>query len=147
MKDIHILIVEPGKAPYEATVPHTLETMQKIVGGHIEATYPYQDPVALVCNDEGLINRLAFNRRVGEQIEEINAGIFGTFFVCGIGQEDFCSLSPELTEKYKRLLYYPEFPVKAGEMLLFGKQEPIPKGQITPYTPVSLNKPKNRDGR
>lgn len=147
MKNIHILIVEPGKAPYEATVPHTLETMQKIVGGCIDATYPYQDPVALVCNDEGLIDGLAFNRRVGEHVEENNTGIFGTFFVCGIGQEDFCSLSPELTEKYKRLLYYPEFPVKSGDMLLFGKQEPIPQGQITRYTPAFPHKPKSRDSR
>lgn len=42
MENIHILIVEPGKAPYEATVPYTLKTMQKIVGGRIDATYPYQ---------------------------------------------------------------------------------------------------------
>lgn len=147
MKNIHILIVEPGKAPYEATVPHTLETMQKIVGGCIDATYPYQDPVALVCNDEGLINGLDFNRRVGEHVEENNMGIFGTFFVCGIGQEDFCSLSPELTEKYKRLLYYPELPVKSGDTLLFGKQKPIPQEQTTPYTPTFSSKPKTRNSR
>ena len=147
MKNIHILIVEPGKAPYEATVPNTLETMQKIVGGHIDATCPYQDPVALVCNNEGLINRLAFNRRVGDHIEDNTMGIFGTFFLCGIRQEDFCSLSPELTEKYKQLLYYPEYPVKSGDMLLFGKQEPIPQEQTTPYTPILSHKPKNRDSR
>lgn len=88
MKNIHILIVEPSKAPYEANIPHTLETMQKIVGGHIEATYPYKDPIALVCNDEGLINGLAFNRCVGEQVEENNMEIFSTFFVCGIARTD-----------------------------------------------------------
>ena len=34
-----------------------LESMQEIVGGYIEAIYPFDDPIALVCNDEGKINR------------------------------------------------------------------------------------------
>ena len=30
-----------------------LESFQHEVGGCIEAIYPYEDPVALVCNEEG----------------------------------------------------------------------------------------------
>lgn len=44
-----ILIVESGKHPYEKDIEHTLENLQSIVGGHIEAVYPFEDEVALVC--------------------------------------------------------------------------------------------------
>ena len=36
-KEIDILVVEPGKAPYPTKAEDTLETFQKIVGGPIEA--------------------------------------------------------------------------------------------------------------
>ena len=49
-----ILIIEPGKHPYEKNIEHTLENLQSIVGGHIEAVYPFEDKVALVCNEEAL---------------------------------------------------------------------------------------------
>lgn len=43
-----ILVIEPGKHPYEKYIEHTLENLQSIVGGHIEAVYPFEDEVALV---------------------------------------------------------------------------------------------------
>ena len=50
-----------------------------------------------VCNEEGLINGLPFNRRVPGGY----GGVFGTFFICGLGEEDFCSLPAELVERFK----------------------------------------------
>ena len=43
MSDNHltILVVEPGKPPYPRQIPDTLQAMQEIVGGDIDATYPY----------------------------------------------------------------------------------------------------------
>jgi len=38
-----VLIVDPGKYPREADIEHTLEAEQKIVGGTIEAVYPWRD--------------------------------------------------------------------------------------------------------
>ena len=68
-----VLMIEPGKAPYEAELDGSLESMQKAVGGGIEGYYPYAEPVAIVCNDEGKINGLALNRAIynedGEMIE------------------------------------------------------------------------------
>ena len=32
--------------------------MQAIVGGQIQALYPWEDSVALICNDEGKLLRL-----------------------------------------------------------------------------------------
>ena len=74
-----------------------LEEMQAVVGGWIEAIYPYEEEVAIVCNEEGLINGLPFNRRVPGGY----GGVFGTFFICGLGEEDFCSLPAELVERFK----------------------------------------------
>ena len=61
---MNVLVVEPGRAPYEKEV-NGLKEMQAVVGGSIQAIYPYQEPVAIVCNEEGLLLGLPFNRSVG----------------------------------------------------------------------------------
>ena len=98
---MNVLVVEPGYLPYEKEIKDGadhLEQMQAIVGGLIEPIYPYHEEVAIVCNEEGLINGLPFNRSVPGGY----GGVFGTFFICGLGEEDFCSLPPELTERFKK---------------------------------------------
>lgn len=50
-----ILVVEPAKRPYVKEIDHTLEEMQKVVGGSIQALYPFEDLVGLICNDEAKI--------------------------------------------------------------------------------------------
>ena len=34
--------------------------------------------------------------------------VFGTFFVCGLGEEDFCSLTPEQVETYRKKFHKAE---------------------------------------
>ena len=58
---IAVLIVEPGKEPYVKEIDSGLESLQHEVGGCIEAIYPYEDPVALVCNEEGKLEGLPLN--------------------------------------------------------------------------------------
>ena len=97
---MNVLVVEPGYLPYEKEILDSadhLEQMQAIVDGLIEPIYPYHEEVAIVCNEEGLINGLSFNRSVPGGY----GGVFGTFFICGLGEEDFCSLPPELAERFK----------------------------------------------
>ena len=48
---MRVLMVEPGMAPYEKEI-NGLEEMQAAVGGLITASYPFEEPVALVSNDE-----------------------------------------------------------------------------------------------
>ena len=98
---MNVLVVEPGYLPYEKEIQDGadhLEQMQAIVGGLIEPIYPYHEEVAIVCNEEGLINGLPFNRSVPGGY----GGVFGTFFICGLGEEDFCSLPPDLVERFKK---------------------------------------------
>ena len=40
---IRILYVQPGKYPEERVIEHTLAAMQTLVGGDIEAVYPWKD--------------------------------------------------------------------------------------------------------
>ena len=47
-----VLIVEPRKHPREAEIDGNLESMQKTVGGYLQAIYPFEDEIALVCDDE-----------------------------------------------------------------------------------------------
>ena len=75
---MRILIVEPDRHSRIAEIPHTLKAMQQTVGGYIEITYPWSDPIALVCDEEGLLKQLPFNRLVAP-----GSAIFGTFFLCG----------------------------------------------------------------
>ena len=122
---MNVLMVEPGKVPYEKDIGDGLKAMQDAVGGYIQAVYPYEDPVALVCNEEGKIEGLPLNRALKTEEGEIYDIISGNFFICGIGEENFCSLSPELAEKFKEEFKHPE-----SFMRLCGKivavKEPIP---------------------
>ena len=49
-----VVIVKPGYAPYEAEI-NGLDEMQEVVGGTIQAIYPFEDRAAVVCNDEGIL--------------------------------------------------------------------------------------------
>ena len=62
---INVLICEPLTAPYMKEIDSSLESLQATVGGGlIQAIYPFEDQVALVCNEEGKINGMTLNRAV-----------------------------------------------------------------------------------
>ena len=42
-----VLMIEPSKAPYQATIGADLKSLRQVVGGYIESIAPYDDPV---CN-------------------------------------------------------------------------------------------------
>jgi hypothetical protein len=95
-----ILVCEAGKHPAVRDIEHTLKNLQGIVGGYIEAIYPYEEPVGLVCNEDGIAMNLPLNR-----IVEGYGVIRGTFFLCGLTEEDFCGLTDEQIERYKKLFW------------------------------------------
>ena len=90
-----VLVVEPAKPPYVKQIPDTLQAMQEIVGGNIDATYPFEDPVALVFNSEGKFSDLQPNRLL--RLEN------GTFFLAGLGGETFVSLTQDQLQRYGAL--------------------------------------------
>ena len=57
-----VLVVCPKQPPVLRDVKPGLKPLQEIVGGYIEAVYPFDDPVAIICNEEGKLNSLEMNR-------------------------------------------------------------------------------------
>ena len=78
-----ILVVEPLKVPYEKEIDGSLESMQAVVGGLIQLLYPFEDPeLALICNDEGKLLGLPYNRALRDEDGKIYDVVAGTFFLC-----------------------------------------------------------------
>ena len=65
-KEMQVLIVRPGEYAERVKIDGSLKSMQDIVEGMIEVVYPWEERVALVCNDEGLLEGLPLNRYVPE---------------------------------------------------------------------------------
>ena len=97
---MRVLTIEPGKKPVVKTINKGLESLQKEVGGYIQAVYPFEDKVALICNEDGKLNGLPFNRTLRDSSDNVYDIITGTFLVVGLDEENFCSLTDELSEKY-----------------------------------------------
>lgn len=95
-----VLVVEPMKEPYVKQIDPGLHALQAEVGGDIAASYPFDDPVGLVLNDEGKLIGLELNRSLRDEHGEIYDIVAGTFLVVGLGDENFTSLPPEMIQKY-----------------------------------------------
>ena len=119
-----VLVVEPMKEPYVKEIDPGLHSLQAEVGGDIGATYPFSDPVALVCNDEGKIIGLELNRGLRDEQGELYDIMAGTFLVVGLGEEDFASLSPELAQKYMEHFRQPEQFISLGGQIIAIPVEP-----------------------
>ena len=107
-----ILLIEPGKPPVSAVIDNTLSAMQAVVGGLIQAIYPFDEPVALVCNEEGKLLPLLPNRTLRHpETGQIYDVIYGTFFLCSAppDSENFESRSPEQIDRYTSHFKFPEF--------------------------------------
>ena len=94
MNKIRILVVEPNKEPYKKKIPHTLEDMQRVVGGLIEFV-ELEYNVDLICNEEGKIYNLPMNRAIQNDI------VTGTFFIAGQHNGETISLSKKQIKRYK----------------------------------------------
>ena len=103
-----VLVVEPMKEPYVKEIAPGLHSLQAEVGGDIAASYPFSDPVGLVCNDEGKLIGLELNRGLRDEHGEIYDIMAGTFLVVGLGEESFTSLTPEQVQKYTEHFKQPE---------------------------------------
>lgn len=100
-----VLIIEPLKEPYVKDIDGKLETMQGIVGGLIQAIYPFDHPeIALICNDEGKLMGLPLNRAIFDKDGNIVDIIAGAFFLCSApaDNENFEGLTDEQIEKYTK---------------------------------------------
>ena len=119
---LHVVVVEPEKAPYEQAIQPGLRPMQEIVGGTIQAVYPFAAPVALICNDEGKALGLPFNRSLRDESGKLYDVICGTFFLCGAPADSdrFESLTEQQTAWCLERFRVPEliFPLNGSLIVL-----------------------------
>ena len=100
---IRVIMLRPGKRATVEVIDASLSGMQEIVGGYIQAVYPFDDPVAIVCNEEGKLDGLEMNRALRDEDGDIYDVLCGTAFLCGLTADNFGDMPEELTEKYLRL--------------------------------------------
>lgn len=105
-----ILRIRPKHCPEVIDIDGSLESLQKEVEGPIQAVYPWDDEVALICNEEGKLQ--------DDYMEKLNRTldgpygipvdiIVGTFLIVGLTEDDFGDLSPEFIEKYEVMFHQP----------------------------------------
>lgn len=122
-----VVYVEPNKNAEIREIGSGLKAMQDIVGGYIQAIYPFDDPVAIICNDEGKLMGLEPNRGLTYNNGELYDIIVGTFFICLArpDSEDFESLTDELASKYLKMFREPEIFMRVNEKLMSFKSHEL----------------------
>lgn len=107
---MQVVIVEPQKKPMVREIGDSLESMQEIVGGLIEAIYPFDEPVALICNEEGKLLNLPLNQALRNDVGEVYDIISGTFFICAAppGNDRFTDLTDQQVKMYMERFAMPE---------------------------------------
>lgn len=110
-----VLLVEPNKYPEVKEIGTDLESLQQAVGGNIEVTYPFEDNVGFVVNEEGKINGMPLNRAVRDEDGGVTDIVAGSFLVVGLTEDSFGSLTQEQIGKFEQEFHQPEAFVKMGK--------------------------------
>lgn len=128
VKTISVLLIQPEKYPKMIEIENSLEAMQTVVGGDIEEYMPFEDEVAIICNDEGKINGMPLNRAVYDSEHQMIDIIAGVFFIAyaPISSGKFLSLPDDMAKKYSEKFRYPEKFVRTNEGI-----------QVIPFKPCS----------
>ena len=114
-----IVLVEPRKVAQITEMELSLENMQKTVGGLIQAVYPWEDKVTLVCNDEGKLLGLPPNRALEDENGDVHDIVHGTFFICGLTEDNFGPLTDEQAELYLKKFRNPQAFMYATDGTIF----------------------------
>ena len=113
---MQVVVVEPEKKPIVQDIDAGLESMQKIVGGPIEAVYPFDEPVVLICNEEGKLLNLPLNRALRDDEGNVYDIISGTFFLCAAPPDSdrFAGLTDQQVKTYMERFDMPEMFLNVG---------------------------------
>ena len=127
---IKVIMLKPGKLAKAVEIDASLEGMQRAVGGGlIEAVYPFDEEVCLVCNEEGKINGMRPNRALYDEGHEMIDIICGPAFICDCSGENFASLSDAQLEKYGKQFKFPETFFRTGDGI-----------KAVPYNPKDMER-------
>lgn len=115
---IKVVLCEPGKVARVTEITNTHEGLQAAVKGDIEAFYPFEEQVCIICNSEGKFNGMDPNRAVYGENHEIMDVIFGLFFICDCSGQDFGSLAREQLERFRKQFRNPERLIRVNGKIL-----------------------------
>ena len=99
---MQIVVVEPKKKPMVQDISPDLKSMQRIVGGSIQAICPFEEPVVLIANEEGKLLNLPLNRALRDDEGKVYDIISGTFFLCAAppDSDHFAGLTDQQVKTY-----------------------------------------------
>lgn len=97
-KKMKVVMCPVDRAPYITNVSDSLQNLQQIVGGYIEALRISTDCV-MVCNEEGRIRGLPDNPSVSWLMPY---SIQGDVFFCGVAGEEFTDIPEDCREMILR---------------------------------------------
>lgn len=132
---IAVLYIAPGKPPKVMYINAELEDMQRLVGGYIEEYMPFDDEVAIICNEEGKLNSMPLNRAIYDESDGKRGPmidiIAGQFFLAyaPYESEKYKSLTPKMIEKYTKRFQYPESFMKVNNQIVAIPMKPPTRGQ------------------
>lgn len=64
---MRVIRCRPGEKAETIEMEDSLKAMQEMVGGMIEEYMPWEDEVAIICNDEGKMMGLPLNRGIRDE--------------------------------------------------------------------------------
>ena len=127
MDTINVIYVEPGKEARTIEMKDELSEMQNLVGGLIEEYMPFEDEVAIICNDEGKMNGMPLNRGIADDNGKLIDIIAGPFFIAyaPVESEKYLSMPKDLEEKYTEKFRQPEQFFKTADGIKAVKYDPV----------------------
>ncbi len=126
---IKVVLLEPDKVARTAEIGTQLKDLQAVVGGDIQAIYPFDEPVCIVMNDDGKLMGLDLNRGLRDKNNQLYDIIVGNAFICDCSGEDFGSLNDEQLKKYTEKFKLPEKFYRIGEGIKAVPYQPKLKNQ------------------
>lgn len=93
----------PGEPAREIRIDDSLDSLQGFVDGLIQVTYPFDDNVVIVSNDEAKLMGMPGNRHIGRSIYAGPMLIVGETYNGG-----FCDLTDAQVRKYLAMFRRPE---------------------------------------
>ena len=139
-----VLLVKPGEYPKPVQIGMELEDLQEAVGGYIQCVYPYEEPVGIICNEEGKLNDAVLNRALYGEDGGLQDIIAGDFLVVGLTEDSFGSLTPEQMQRYEQKFHQPETFVRMGKSIM---ALPIPDKEVQRRETARKEQPEQKAGK
>lgn len=113
-----VIIKKPGCNAELIDIENSLKSLQYQVGGTIEATYPFEDLIAIIVNDEGkLQNHVEFSLALAYEGEVYDI-LAGTILIVGLSDDDFDSIPQDLADEYISKINYSERNILANSQII-----------------------------